>query len=133
MSRPETLRALEQALDGEALRQTIREGVRQNGQHVTALLLGVPRAVVRKFLAMSNPRPATLERLQQWALDRPEAEVAPGLAALAVLAGEFPSPVRACARRRLARTLASMHVASGASPPEWIIQECLNNPEPPEV
>lgn len=125
MNRSETLRVLEHAMDAEALRQKVRVGVRENGQHLTAILIGVPRAVVRKVLAMSNPQPATLVRLREWAMDRPDPEVAPGLAALAVLAGEFPSPVRTRARGDLARTLADLHVAHGGPPPEWLIEECL--------
>lgn len=133
MSRAETLHALARAVDAEALRQTVRTGVRQNGQHVTALLIGVPRTVLRKVLAMSNPRPASLERIRAWALDRPEPAIEPGLAALAVLAGELPSPFRAGARSRLARALAVMHVAAGAPPPEWVIAECLDDSAaPPE-
>lgn len=125
MNRADTLRALEQAVDAEALRQRVRAGVRQNGQHLTAILIGVPRAVVRKVLAMSNPRPATLERLGEWAMDRPDPEIPPGLAALAVLASEFPSPGRARARADLALALTDMHVAQGVPPPEWLIEECL--------
>lgn len=128
MNRTETLRVLERAVDAEALRQKVRAGVRQNGQHLTAILVGVPRAVVRKVLAMSNPQPATLKRLQEWAMDRPDPEVTPGLAALAVLASEFQSPRRARARADLAQALIAMHMAQGAPPPEWLIEECLANP-----
>lgn len=127
MNRTETLRALEEAVDAESLRQKVRAGVRQNGQHLTAILIGVPRAVVRKVLAMSNPRPATLERLREWAMDRPDPEIAPGLVALTVLASEFPSPGRARARADLAWVLSELYVAEGMPPPEWLIEECLAN------
>lgn len=123
MSNGEVMGALEDALRAESLRRTLQAAVRQNGQHVTALRVGVPRAVLRKALAMSNPRSATLERMREWALDLPEPAVAEGTVGLVVLANEFPAKYRLWARRRLAQTLAAMHSAAGHPPPEWLIEE----------
>lgn len=123
MSQPETREVLEHALRAESLRRTLLSAVRQNGQHVTALLIGIPRAVLRKALAMSNPRPATLERMREWSLDFPDPEVAAGTVGLWILAEEFPAQHRLWARRRLAQTLAAMHSAAGHPPPEWLLEE----------
>jgi len=123
MSNRDVIGALKEALKAESLRRTLQEAVRQNGQHVTALRIGIPRAVLRKALAMSNPRPATLERMREWALDFPEPAVAEGTVGLAILANEFPAKYRLWARRRLAQTLAAMHSAAGHPPPEWLIEE----------
>lgn len=123
MSQPETREVLEHALRAESLRRTLISAVRQNGQHVTALLIGIPRAVLRKALAMSNPRPATLQRMREWSLDFPEPGVAAGTVGLVVLAEEFPAQHRLWARRRLAQTLAAMHSAAGHPPPEWLLEE----------
>jgi hypothetical protein len=124
MSQREVMSVLGDALRAESLRRTLLEAVRQNGQHVTALLIGIPRAVLRRALAMSNPRPSTLERIREWALDFPDPEIAAGTVALAVVANEFPAPHRLWARRRLAQTIAAMHSACGHPPSEWLIEEC---------
>jgi hypothetical protein len=123
MSQPEPMDVLERALRSESLRRTLLSAVRQNGQSLTALLIGIPRAVLRKALAMSSPRAATLERMREWALDFPEPDVAAGTVGLVVLAEEFPAQHRVWARQRLAQTLAAMHSAAGHPPPEWLLEE----------
>jgi hypothetical protein len=123
MVQPKTREVLEHALRSESLRRTLLSAVRRNGQSLTALLIGIPRAVLRKALAMSNPRPATLERMREWALDFPDPEIAAGTVGLSVLAEEFPAQHRLRARRRLAQTLAAMHSAAGHPPPEWLLEE----------
>lgn len=65
-----------------------------------ARLIGVGRAVVRKFVEMGSiPRIEHLERIREWAADRPAAEIPAGEVALALLVeelarGPVPSPGR---------------------------------------
>ena len=125
----ETLRILERVVEAEGLRTTVQNAVVQHGQHLAAGLIGITRSSLRKFLALSEPRSQTLERLREWALDRPEPEVAPGSVGLVLLSAEFPAPYRPWARRRLAQTLAAMHAAVGTAPPDWLVEECRGHPQ----
>lgn len=131
MSPTEVLRAFEKAVELEALRTTVREAVRRNGQHLVAGLIGITRSVLRKFLAMSEPTPPSLARMREWCLNRPEPEVAPERVSLAVLAAGFPSEHRVWARRRIAHELGAMYVQIGVSPPGWLEQEGVDAPRDP--
>ena len=131
MSPAEVLRAFERAVELEALRTTVREAVRQNGQHLVAGLIGITRSVLRKFLAMSEPTPPSLARMREWRLDRPEPEVAPERVSLAVLAAGFPSEHRVWVRHRFAHELGAMYAQIGVSPPGWLEQELVDAPREP--
>lgn len=131
MSSAEVLRAFERAVELEALRTTVREAVRQNGQHLIAGLIGITRSVLRKFLAMSEPTPPSLARMREWCLDRPEPEVAPERVSLAVLAAGFPAEHRVWARRRFAHEFGEMYAQIGVSPPDWVKQELVDGPRDP--
>ncbi len=83
------------------------------------------RGTLRKFLAMEAvPRPDNLEKIHDWAADRPEVWVPLGAVALGVLVLDFPAHLRAAVRRGLARELASAYVEAELPVPEWLDQEC---------
>ena len=109
----------------EELRQALRRELRTHrGQLALARLIGVGRAVVRKFVEMrSIPRIEHLERIREWAADRPSAEIPGGAVALALLVEELAPASRYRARGALARELIRWFEEEGTEAPEWLHQE----------
>jgi hypothetical protein len=112
----------------EALRGILRRELRTAGQRTLAPEIGIGRGALRKFLAMSTPGHDTIDRLREWSEDRPAVDVAPGSVALAVLAGSFPAPRRAWARRQIARRVAELLSKVGAGTPSWLAEESSGRP-----
>lgn len=111
----------------ESLRLAVRRELRvHRGQRALARLIGVCRGTLRKFVEMrSLPTPENLEKIRDWAADRPEVRAPLGAVALAVLAGDLPARLRFRARCDLARALVDVYAEAGEVPPAWI-QEELN-------
>lgn len=109
----------------EELRQVIRRELRTHcGQLALARIIGVGRSVVRKLLEMrSVPEPANLDRLREWAADRPSAETPLAVVCLAVLVEGLPAGDRYRARLELAQTLTRLHEETGTEVPQWLTQE----------
>lgn len=109
----------------EELRQALRRELRtHSGQLALARFIGVGRTVIRKFVEMrSVPRGENLERLREWAADRPFAETPAGAVAFALLVGDLPSANRYQARLTLAEALIEHYAAAGQPVPEWLVNE----------
>ncbi|HEV2150638.1 MAG TPA: hypothetical protein VGR37_24785 [Longimicrobiaceae bacterium] len=109
----------------EELRQALRRELRTHGgQAAVARSIGVSRSVVRKFLEMrSVPEPRHLDRLRDWAADRPYAETPLPVVSLAVLVDGLPAGARHRARRELAGCLACIYQQSGEEVPAWLALE----------
>lgn len=128
--RPETMRAQEfnrfaDAHAVESLRLAVRRELRvHRGQRALARLIGVCRGTLRKFVEMrSFPTPCNLEKIRDWAADRPEVQAPFGTVALAVIAEDLPADFRLQARLRLARELAAMYAEVGKALPSWVAEE----------
>lgn len=94
------------------------------GQLALARIIGVGRSVVRKLLEMrSVPEPANLDRLRDWAADRPSAETPLAVVCLAVLVENLPPGARYRARLELAQTLTRFHEETGTEVPQWLTAE----------
>ena len=111
---------VERVREMEALRAVLRAELRHTPQRKLAELVGISRSALRKFLAMSEPGEATLERIRQWCEDRPEPRLPPGVVALAVLVSRLPAPERLRARRQIAARLAEQYAEAGMAVPEWV-------------
>ncbi len=119
----------------EELRQVIRRELRTHcGQLALARLIGVGRSVVRKLLEMrSVPEPVNLDRLREWAADRPPAETPLTVVCLAVLVECLPPGARYDARLELAETLILLHHRTGVDVPQWLLHEVQDRGRrPPE-
>ena len=116
---------LADAWDLEQLRQVIRRELRTHyGQLALARIIGIGRSVVRKLLEMrSVPEPENLNRLREWAADRPSAETPLAVVCLAVLIENLPPSARYRARLELAETLPRLHDESGVEVPQWLANE----------
>jgi len=91
------------------------------GQRSLAATIGVGRAVVRKIVEMrAVPTDENLRRIEEWAVDRPEAVPPVGAVALALLVADLPADVRLAARHRLAVELMAVHERAGLAVPEWL-------------
>jgi hypothetical protein len=106
----------------EELRQALRRELRtHSGQLALARMIGVGRSVVRKLLEMrSVPEPRNLDRLREWAADRPAVETPFGVVCLAVLVEDMPPAARYGARLELAETLTRLYGQTGADVPQWL-------------
>jgi hypothetical protein len=110
------------AWDLEELRQVIRRELRTHrGQQALARMIGVGRSVLRKLLEMrSVPVGANLDRLREWAADRPAAETPAGVVCLAMLVEGLPAGARYGSRLELAETLTRLHREAGSEVPRWL-------------
>ena len=109
----------------EGLRQVLlRELEQHRGQRALAEIIGVGRSVIRKFIDMvCVPRGENLDKISDWAADRPEVTVTIGSVCLAVLPGDLPGEFRLEARRRIAAELAQVYGKAGMRLPDWILAE----------
>lgn len=112
-------------LDLEALRLAVRRELRvHRGQRALARLIGVSRGSLRKFVEMrSLPVPENLEKIREWAADRPRVRAPLGAVALAMLAGDVPAGARLRLRRRLAGEVARACAEEGVEVPAWVREE----------
>jgi transcriptional regulator with XRE-family HTH domain len=109
----------------EALRLAVRRELRvHRGQRALARLIGVSRSSLRKFVEMRClPVPESLEKIREWAADRPDVRTPLGAVALAVLAGEAPAGERLRLRRTLAGEVARACAEAGVEVPGWVGEE----------
>jgi len=109
----------------ESLRLAVRRELRvHRGQRALARLIGVCRGTLRKFVEMrSLPTYHNLEKIRDWAADRPEVHAPLGAVALAVLADGLPAQFRRRARLDLARELSGAYAEAGEVLPAWIEEE----------
>lgn len=112
----------------EELREAVRRELRTHqGQLALARLIGVGRAVIRKFVEMrSVPRTEHLERIREWAADRPAVEVPVGMVALALLVEDLAPASRYRARGALARELRRWYAEEGVGVPGWLEDEIFD-------
>lgn len=112
------------ARDLETLREALRREVRvHTSLRSLALDIGVDRGTLRKFLAMESvPRAENMNKIRDWAADRPELATPLGSVALAILVRDLPGHCRAQVRRELARELAASFKSKVI--PEWLEHEC---------
>lgn len=110
----------------EHIRHALRRELRvHSGQLALAREIGIARGSLRKFIDMqSTPRPANMDRLREWASDRPEVWTPIGAVCLATLVLDLvPAEARAPARRHLARELAVFYARAGQPVPAWLAAE----------
>ena len=109
----------------ERLRQTLRrELASHRGQEALARQIGVSRIVLRKFLAyQAVPRPEHLQKIREWAEDRPPVWTPFGVVLLATIIRSLPASERAPARYSLAQVLADGFRRAGAPVPTWLAEE----------
>lgn len=112
--------------DLERLRQVVRRELKvHTGQRTLAQEIGISRGSLRKLLEMQSvPTHHNLERLKEWATDRPEVWTPLGALALAVLVMDLPAEMRADLRRQVACLVESAYFRLGQSPPDWLAREC---------
>lgn len=106
--------------DLERIRQALRRELRvHSGQLALAQEIGIARGSLRKFVDMQSiPLPANMDRLREWAADRPEIWTPIGAVCLATLVLDLvPAEARAPARRHLARELAALYARAGQPVP----------------
>lgn len=114
---------LERARVAESRRAALRRALRSIPQRLLAILVGVSRGSLRKFLEGSSPDPTARRRIREWCTDQPEPDTAPGALALHLLVSEFRASQRGWARRRLVGFLIQLHEESGQPPQLWLIDE----------
>lgn len=108
----------------ERLRRTVaRELATHHGQDALAREIGVSRIVLRRFLAYSTPLPRHLQKIRDWAEDRPPVWIPFGAVLLATAIAGLPAPERTRARCDLAGALADGFRRSGRALPEWLKEE----------
>lgn len=109
----------------EEIRQALRRELRTHaGQRSLARVVGVGRAVIRKLVEMrSVPQHWHMQRLREWAADRPVAETPAGAVSLALLVADLPAPERYAARLRLAEEVTRLYAQSGVEVPAWLAHE----------
>jgi hypothetical protein len=108
----------------ERLRRTVaRELATHPGQEALAREIGVSRIVLRRFLGYSAPQPRHVQKIREWAEDRPPVWTPIGAVLLATAVRELPGPERVRARRELARVLADGFRRAGAALPGWLEDE----------
>ncbi len=109
----------------ESLRLALCRELRvYGGQRALARQIGICRGTLRKFVEMrSLPTPQNLDKIRDWAADRPEVRPPLGAIALAILAGDMPAGARLRLRRGLARELAAAYREAGAELPSWVAEE----------
>ena len=110
----------------ERLRQVLRRELRvHTGQRTLAGEIGISRGSLRKLLDMESvPTYRNLQRLKEWAADRPEVWTPLGSLGLAVLVMDLPAEARADLRRQVACLLDSAYFRLGQTSPEWLGREC---------
>jgi hypothetical protein len=109
----------------ERLRRTLRrELATHRGQEALAREIGVSRIVLRKFLAyQAVPRPEHLQKIREWAEDRPPLWTPFGVILLATIVRGVPASERAWTRSSLAQVLSAGFRRAGASVPTWLVEE----------
>lgn len=110
----------------EMLRQALRREIQvHTSLRALAHDIGVDRGTLRKFLAMESvPRAENLEKIRDWAADRPDLWIPLGTVALALLVNDLPAPLRAPVRRQVAGELADAYTREERRVPEWLAREC---------
>ena len=109
----------------EELRQAVRRELRTHcGQEPLSRIIGVGRSVIRKLVDMrSVPLDEHLDRIREWAADRPAVETDVGAVALALLAADLPAAERYRARFELVDQLAGAYRRAGVEVPQWLADE----------
>lgn len=109
----------------ERLRRTVRRELATNpGQEALAREIGVARIVLRKFLGMAaTPRPKNLQKIRDWAENRPPIWTPFGAVLLATAVRDLPGDERARVRRHLAEALHDGHRRAGTPVPDWLVAE----------
>ena len=101
------------------------------GVSALAREIGVGRIVLRKFLnEHSRPTPSNLQKMREWALDRPAAYAPFGSVLLRTLTSELPPELRGSARAEVAEALALTYQRAGAIP-NWLRSEIGMEAKPP--
>lgn len=110
----------------EMLRQALRREIQvHTSLRALAQDIGVDRGTLRKFLGMESvPRAENLEKIRDWAADRPELWTPLGTVALALLVNDLPAHLRAPVRRQVAGELADAYMREEQRVPEWLAREC---------
>jgi hypothetical protein len=109
----------------ERLRRTLRRELAiHRGQEALAGEIGVSRIVLRKFVAyQAVPRPEHLQKIREWAEDRPPVWTPFGAVLLAAIVRGLPARERAWALSCLAHVLADGFRRAGTSVPPWLMEE----------
>ena len=110
----------------ERLRQVLRRELTvHTGQRTLAAEIGISRGSIRKFLDMQSiPTHQTLQRIKDWAGNRPDAWTPLGALALSVLVMDVPAEARGDLRRCLAGLLEATHARIDQPVPQWLAGEC---------
>lgn len=109
----------------ERLRRTLRRELATHpGQEALAREIGVARIVLRKFLAMTaTPRPKNLQKIREWAENRPPMWTPFGAVLLATAVRDLPGDERARVRHHLAQALHDGYRRAGVAVPAWLDAE----------
>ncbi|HYH80562.1 MAG TPA: hypothetical protein VEX86_12220 [Longimicrobium sp.] len=109
----------------ERLRRTIRAELDTHpGQEALAREMRVGRLVIRKFVEQrARPTPANLQKIRDWAENRPPMWTPYGAVILATAVRDLPGDERARVRRHLAQALADGYRRAGVTVPAWLQRE----------
>lgn len=110
----------------ERLRKVLRRELAVHmGQRTLAAEIGISRGSLRKFLEMQSiPTHQTLQRIKDWAGNRPDAWTPLGALGLAILVMDVPAEGRSDLRRQLACLLEAAYTRMDQPVPEWLSAEC---------
>lgn len=106
----------------EMLRVVLRRDLRNHGgQRTLAREIGIDRTVLRKFVSgQSVPGPSALDRIREFAEDRPEVSIPMAQVGLALLLDGLRPVARPAARKRILAVIAACFRDSGDGVATWV-------------
>ncbi len=106
------------------LREAARRAVEATSSHQVANAVGMSALGLRKFIAGTDPHPATVRKLATWyvrhAAASQELNAETAAAALTLLVDSYPPEDRERVRRGLLDVLREAHGRLGTKPPSWL-------------
>lgn len=106
------------------LREAARRAVDASSSHQVAGQIGMSAPGLRKFIAGSDPHPATLKKLAEWyvrhSVSTHQIDPDTVAAALTILVDGLPETEQASIRRTVLELLREAHGRLGTKPPVWL-------------
>lgn len=117
----------EPAVPVSMLRDAARRAAEATSSRQVARAVKMSALGLRKFIAGSEPHPATVRKLAEWyvrhAADTRALDANTAAAALALLVDGYPEKERERVRQGLLDVLREAHGRVGTKPPPWVSEE----------